>query len=84
MTEKTILVFYMNTTGGDPNDFKVLAQEIASHVREDDIIPFFIPTKEENRIECINPRLVGKKQYKEVEALISDLNDMMEEKMKDQ
>lgn len=67
--EKTILVFYVNTTwmGGSLSIKKNLDEIREVLIKEDNgCLNYIVATKEESRIECINPRIVSEDEYKEV------------------
>ena len=63
MSSKIVIVHYINTPSAESflSAIKILERKLES----EEILPYFIRTQGETRIECINPRLVTEEEYTE-------------------
>lgn len=78
-----ILVFYVNVDSMDEAEVSSFMQSLQKQVQiekyTDKIIQYFIPMREgENRIECINPQIVGEDVYQKAMAVVEDMRQAME------
>jgi hypothetical protein len=70
--EKIILVHYVGVGNRSINDIKEYLCKIATELlpKDDGVINYVIPTREETRIECLNPKLVSEEDYKQAKELL--------------
>ena len=81
--DKIILVVYVNTYKlKDKNKIKKYLRKLSESLRNDYTIHYIIPTKSETHIECLNPQLVSKEEYKKTEEFLKkaekSLNEFLE------
>lgn len=82
--DKLILVVYINIgnlSHDDVDDYMSLCVARIKHDHKDDEIEYyFIPVRTgESRIECVNPKLVGGKEYKEITKKLEILEKRIDE-----
>lgn len=66
-----ILVHYLPAGNMSKKQLQESAQLIRKNLdRYDDIIFYIIPTEDEHRVECINPKLVNEEEYKKASLLL--------------
>ncbi len=85
MKDKIILVVYVNLEDVEYSERHEIINKIKrnlEYLSEDAIIMIF-PTKGENKVECINPKLVSKKEYKEVLEILTRNQKIVEEIISD-
>lgn len=65
---KTIIVIYLNVAGKARSRAKeVIANYRNKFVDTDDIIHYILPVRDQpTKVECINPRFLTEKEYKEI------------------
>lgn len=78
------LVMYVNIGGVNSEDVPAFLNKFADVFQYDDSIErLIIPTREgESRVECINPVLLDKEQYAEVERKIEGIKKEVSEALK--
>mgnify|MGYP003660557461 CR=1 FL=1 len=64
--DKLILVHYINTGNLINTEIPTFIEKAVKKISsdKDEHLSYFIPIKGESRVECINPKLVGKDEYK--------------------
>lgn len=75
-TNPLILVFYIDRETISNVDFmEVFSESINQYVDKKgaNIMTFFLPTDTEERVECINPTLLGKPDMERVNKLVDDI-----------
>lgn len=73
-----ILVFYIDRNSMGNTDFVTLfADSVNQYIemKEANIMAFFLPTDEKERIECINPKQLEKLDMERVNKLVQDISD---------
>ena len=75
LKDAIILVFYISVKYIDAADVPAFLDEFANTFSKDNdgsVQMYFIPSNEINtsRVECINPKLITEKQYKQVQETI--------------
>lgn len=82
--EKLFLVMYVDISGVNSSDVAEYLNHFANAFQYDESIErLIIPTREgESRVECINPVLLNKEQYAEVERKIESIKKEVSEALK--
>lgn len=64
--DKLILVHYIDTGNLINTEIPTFIEKVIKETtpNKDEHLSYFIPIKGESRVECINPKLVGKDEYK--------------------
>lgn len=89
--DKLILVHYIGVGNMENHDIPEYIQKIVESLKpkeedKDEILSYYIPTREESRVECINPKLLTVDDFKETnDKLYKAQRDMFEfmEKLKE-
>lgn len=71
--EKIILVFYVGVGNSSGHHIKEMIDQVITMLRknkDEGIIHYIIPSKEETRIECINPRVISAEEFKSVKEIL--------------
>jgi len=69
--EKIILVHYIDVGNMSNRDAKeYLVRYIDKMPKDNNIINYFIPTKGENKIDCLNPKLVSEDEFNHVKGIL--------------
>lgn len=72
-----VLVFYINVDM-PPEIRTVFIENTQSAINNDEdnnIIAFFAPTTGEDRIECVNPKLINGSEHEDIVKTLDDLRD---------
>ena len=83
--ERLFIVVYLNISNfSDQQNIKAYIYNISNSLKYDDTInTLVIPVRDsETRIECINPMLLNKEQYKEVENKINEFKEKINEQIR--
>lgn len=87
MGNKIILVFYVNTKRMSLDETQAYLKEVADTVtfeEQDTLNYFIIPIKDgESRVECLNPKLVSKEDYKEAKKVLDRAQKAFNKAMKE-
>jgi len=79
--DKLILVAYVNIGNIHPEDvnqFLGSASEALKKGIDDTVTLYILPVKHgENRLECINPKLVSEEEYEKARLVCEELQDML-------
>lgn len=84
VSDKLILVHYIGIGNMDNSDVPEYIQHIVKALQpkvgnEEEVLSYYIPTREESRIECINPKLLTVEDFKETnDRLYKAQRDMFE------
>ncbi len=64
--DKLILVHYIDTGNLINSEIPTFTEKVAKKISsdKDEYLTYFIPIKGESRVECINPKLIDKDEYK--------------------
>lgn len=83
--DKLFLVIYVNIDNIHMSDVSAYLEAFARQTTFDEsVMRLIIPVRgEETRVECINPVLLTEEQYKETEEKIKNLQEKVEEALKD-
>lgn len=69
--DKLILVYYVNVGNLDKSEVPEFMGKFIKYVKDDNIIQYHIPVRgEKSRIECINPKLINKDEFKKVQEIL--------------
>lgn len=70
--EKIILVHYIGVGNLSKKEVEQHLYKITTEFlpKDDGVINYVIPTKEETRVECLNPKLVSEEDYKQAKELL--------------
>jgi len=82
MTDKSVhplvLVFYLDREMMKNHEIiKAFAESINQmiHIKKLNALALFMPTDDEERVECINPAIVSDEQFSKITKLISDIEN---------
>jgi len=74
--EKIVLVHYINY----PQDrFAKVISMLEAKLKNEDVIPYFIYTTGESRVECINPVLVSEDEFSKAKQVLERADKMCKE-----
>lgn len=79
--DKLILVIYVNVAKQSPRDIDETMQRVRDHLdpKDENILSYYMPVfSGDNRVECINPKLVSEDDYVQAKEAL----DTMIEKLK--
>lgn len=64
--DKLILVHYIDTGNLINTEIPTFIEEVVKKISsdKDEHLSYFVPIKGESRVECINPKLIDKDEYK--------------------
>ena len=64
--DKLILVHYIDTSNLINSEIPTFVEKVSKKISsdKDEHLSYFIPIKGESRVECINPKLLDKDEYK--------------------
>jgi len=64
--DKLILVHYIDTGNLNNSEIPTFVEKVSKKISsdKDEHLSYFIPIKGESRVECINPKLIDKDEYK--------------------
>lgn len=83
MIDTIILVHYLNKQDLNAQQFSELVSDCKQRLQENsnlkDAFCYFVPTDGENRVECINPKLVGEKDYQTAKEALDKCTAFLEE-----
>ena len=73
--DRIIIVHYIDVRhieeiGASVSEYMQKATAASSEMIRDDMDMYFIPVRQDSRIECINPKLVDEDAYKEAKILL--------------
>jgi len=70
--DKIILVHYIGVGNLSVKKVEQYLYKITTELlpKDDSVINYVIPTREESRIECLNPKLVSEEDYKQAKELL--------------
>lgn len=76
--DKPIVVVYMNFNiiGGE---LESVINNLDNALKERGIIGLYMNTTEEERVECINPKVVSESEYEQVRSLVEEINTYAKE-----
>lgn len=82
--EKIILVHYIGVGNlsikhADEYLYKIKTEFLP---KDDGIINYVIPTREETRVDCLNPKLVSEEDYKQAKELLDRNQRIVDDIMK--
>lgn len=80
--EKIILVHYLDIEGLPQGQVDELIEktEDSLNFQEDEVLAYYIPVEGGgNRVECINPLIVTRKEYKKAKIILDELKRKLEE-----
>lgn len=77
MSSKIVIVHYINTPTSEA--FLSAVEILEKKLKSEEIIPYFIRTQGETRIECINPRLISEDEYTEARKVLEKAHRISKE-----
>ena len=78
--DKIILVHYLTQKNLRREQYTQLYNEYNEKViiRDKDILNFILPTEDEFRIECINPKLISEAEYIDVKKFLEEAQEKLD------
>lgn len=82
--EKIILVHYIGVGNLSVKEVEQSLHKITTELlpKDDCVINYVIPTREETRVECLNPKLVSEEDYKQAKELLDRNQRIVDEIIK--
>lgn len=78
--EQLILVCYVDISGLNDRDAREVLERVHNQIPDpSDILHYIVPIKGENRIECINPKLISHDEYDKVKQILDKNQKIIEE-----
>ena len=79
--EKIILVHYISVGNMSKQDVAQYLHKIKTEIipKDEDVINYVIPTREETKVECLNPKLVSEDDYKQAKSLLDRNQKVVDE-----
>lgn len=77
--DKLILVFYIDIRGitfFEERNYYIseMSERISNLCEDENVLHYVVPVKSENRVECLNPKLLSEQEYEEVKQKLNEVN----------